>query len=56
LRDFVISLAPSLKTEQHASHLNSWSQIRGPLHSIRSIILRSPQIYEWFCSRRRLSS
>jgi hypothetical protein len=31
LRDFVISLAPSLKTEQHASHLNSWSQIRGPL-------------------------
>ena len=31
LRDFVISLAPSVKTEQDASHLNGWSQIRGPL-------------------------
>ena len=33
LRDFVISLATSVKTEQDASHLNGWSQIRGPLHS-----------------------
>jgi hypothetical protein len=31
LRDFVISLAPSIVTEQDASHLNGWSHIRGPL-------------------------
>ena len=28
---FVISLAPSIVTEQDASHLNGWSHIRGPL-------------------------
>src|SRR5208283_1694991 len=31
LRDFVISLAPLVKTEQDATHLNRWSQNRGPL-------------------------
>jgi hypothetical protein len=31
LRDFVISLAPFVKTEQVTSHLNDWSQNRGLL-------------------------
>src|SRR5208283_4233625 len=34
LRDFVISLAPLVKTEQDATHLNRWSQNRGPLQTI----------------------
>src|SRR5208283_20513 len=34
LRDFVISLAPLVKTEQDATHLNRWSQNRGPLQLV----------------------
>jgi hypothetical protein len=38
LRDFIISLAPSIVTEQDASHLNGWSHIRGPLHCDPNVI------------------